>query len=92
MRKNRITNDDKKITNEFNIDKLVIVGAMNHMCIDAVTRAAVDLDYECHVTHDACATLDLEFNGVIVPAIQVHNALMAALVLIIVIWTIPIIY
>jgi nicotinamidase-related amidase len=69
----------QKVINELNVDKLIIVGAMSHMCIDAVTRAAVDLDYECHVAHDACATLDLEFNGEIVPAIQVHNAFMAAL-------------
>ena len=31
------------------------------------------------VLHDACATLDLEFNGVKVPAEQVHAAFMAAL-------------
>ena len=61
------------------IEKLVIVGAMSHMCIDAVTRAAVDLGYECHVAHDACATLALEFNGVVVPAKQVQAAFMAAL-------------
>ncbi|MBL4765276.1 MAG: cysteine hydrolase [Colwellia sp.] len=69
----------QKILNELNVDKLVIVGAMSHMCIDAVTRAAVDFGYECHVAHDACATLDLEFNGVTVPAKYVHHAFMAAL-------------
>jgi hypothetical protein len=31
------------------------------------------------VIHDACATRDLEFNGVSVPAAQVHAAFMAAL-------------
>ncbi|MCW0469898.1 hypothetical protein OH492_15680 [Vibrio chagasii] len=31
---------------------------------DAVTRAATDLP-ECHVAHDACTTLDMEFNGVL---------------------------
>jgi nicotinamidase-related amidase len=67
------------ILKDLNVDKLIIVGAMSHMCIDAVTRAAVDLGYECHVAHDACATLDLEFNGVTVPAIHVHSAFMAAL-------------
>ncbi len=69
----------QQILNDLNVDKLVIVGAMSHMCIDAVTRAAVDLGYECHVAHDACATLDLEFNGVTVPAKHVHHAFMAAL-------------
>jgi nicotinamidase-related amidase len=67
------------ILTDLNVDKLVIVGAMSHMCIDAVTRAAVDLGYECNVAHDACATLDLEFNGEIIPAKQVHYAFMAAL-------------
>ncbi|GEM76752.1 cysteine hydrolase family protein [Vibrio sagamiensis] len=64
---------------QLQVTKLVIVGAMSHMCIDAVTRAAVDFGYDCHVAHDACATLDLEFNGVMVPALHVHAAYMAAL-------------
>ncbi|WDE14491.1 cysteine hydrolase [Thalassomonas haliotis] len=64
---------------QLGVEKLIIVGAMSHMCIDAVTRAAVDLGYECHVAHDACASLDLEFDGVTVPAHHVHHAFMAAL-------------
>lgn len=31
------------------------------------------------VLHDACTTLDLEFNGVSVPAEQIHATMMAAL-------------
>lgn len=69
----------QEVLNELNVDKLIIVGAMSHICIDAVTRAAVDFGYECHVAHDACATLDIEFNGVTVPAHHVHHAFMAAL-------------
>jgi nicotinamidase-related amidase len=61
------------------IIQLVIVGSMSHMCIDGVTRAAADLGYDVTVIHDACATLDLEFNGVVVPAAQVHAAFMSAL-------------
>ncbi|ULN66196.1 cysteine hydrolase [Vibrio gigantis] len=68
-----------KVLKEQGVDKLIIVGAMSHMCIDAVTRAATDLGYECHVAHDACTTLDMEFNGVKVPAAHVHAAFMAAL-------------
>jgi len=49
------------------------------MCIDAVTRAAYDFGYNCAIAHDACATLGLEFNGITVPAKQVHAAFMAAL-------------
>ncbi|MFZ3407739.1 cysteine hydrolase family protein [Vibrio chagasii] len=68
-----------KVLKEQGVERLIIVGAMSHMCIDAVTRAATDLGYECHVAHDACTTLDMEFNGVKVPAAHVHAAFMAAL-------------
>ncbi|WP_426945070.1 cysteine hydrolase family protein [Pseudomonas oryzihabitans] len=69
----------KQLLDERGIESLVVVGAMSHMCIDAGVRAAADLCYAVTVIHDACATLDLEFNGVRVPAAQVHAALMAAL-------------
>jgi len=48
------------------------------MCVDACVRAAADMGYPVTVLHDACATLDLSFNGVTVPAAHVHAALMAA--------------
>lgn len=60
------------------VEEVVVVGAMSHMCVDAVVRASADLGYAVTVLHDACATLDLEFNGVTVPAAQVHAAMMAA--------------
>ncbi|MEH6449429.1 MAG: cysteine hydrolase family protein [Oleispira sp.] len=71
--------DLQKVLDDAGITKLVIVGAMTHMCVDAVTRAASDLGYECAVAHDACATLDVEFDGVMVPAAQVQAAFMAGL-------------
>ncbi len=43
------------------VEQVVICGAMSHMCIDATTRAAADLEYSCTVVHDACATITLEF-------------------------------
>ncbi len=61
------------------ITDLVIIGAMSAFCIDATTRAATDLGYGCTVAHDACATRDLEFDGVAVPAAQVQASFMAAL-------------
>ena len=61
------------------VRELVIVGAMSHMCIDACARAAADMGYVVTVLHDACATLDLAFGGVTVPAAQVHAAAMASL-------------
>ncbi|MDB5981302.1 MAG: cysteine hydrolase [Pseudomonas sp.] len=61
------------------IESVIVVGNMSHMCIDAVTRASDDYGFKTTVIHDACATHDLEFNGVTVPAVQVHAAFMAAL-------------
>ncbi len=69
----------KNILDENGIEELVICGAMSHMCVDAATRAANDFGFSCTLVHDACATLDLEFNGVEVPAKYAHAAYMAAL-------------
>ena len=69
----------KSILDEQGIKELVVVGSMSHMCVDGITRAAADFGYSVTVIHDACATRDLEFNGVTVPAAQVHAAFMAAL-------------
>ncbi|MCF6753389.1 cysteine hydrolase [Pseudomonas stutzeri] len=69
----------KQLLDERGVEELVVVGAMSHMCVDAGVRAAADMGYAVTVIHDACATLDLEFNGVTVPAAQVHATMMAAL-------------
>ena len=64
---------------EKGIEEVVVIGAMSHMCVDATVRAANDMGYKTTTIHDACATLDLTFDGVTTPATQVHAALMAAL-------------
>jgi len=69
----------QSILNQQDIKDLVIVGSMSHMCIDGITRAAADLGYGVTVIHDACASRDLEFNGVTVAAAHVHAAFMSAL-------------
>jgi len=71
--------DLQKQLQALGITDLVIIGAMSNFCIDATTRAAADLGYGCTVAHDACAAPDLAFDGVAVPAAQVHAAFMAAL-------------
>ena len=71
--------DLKAILDRHGINEVVVVGNMSHMCVDGMTRAAIDFGYKTTVLHDACATLDLAFNGVTVPAAQVHAAFMAAL-------------
>ena len=69
----------KQILDQHGIEKLVVIGAMSHMCVDGITRAAADMGYKVKVIHDACASRDLEFNGTTVPAAHVHAAFMAAL-------------
>jgi nicotinamidase-related amidase len=64
---------------EKGITKVVVVGMMTHMCIDATVRAAVDLGYETTLIEDACATRDLSYQGKVVPAEQVHYAFVGAL-------------
>lgn len=61
------------------ITELVITGMMTHMCIDATTRAAKDFGFDCTVIADACASRDLELDGKIVKALEVHTAFLSAL-------------
>lgn len=69
----------KELLDQHDIEEVVVIGAMSHMCIDATSRAASDFGYKTTIIHDACATMDLEFDDVTVPASQVHAAMMAAL-------------
>lgn len=69
----------KELLDAQGVTELVVIGAMSHMCIEATSRAAADLGYPVTVAHDACATMNLEFDGTAVPAAQVHAASMAAL-------------
>jgi nicotinamidase-related amidase len=71
--------DLHKILQELNIDKLVLAGMQTHMCLEAATRAADDYGFNCTVIHDACATRDLEFNGRIVKAADVHASTLSSL-------------
>jgi len=61
------------------ITNIVICGMMTHMCVDATTRAAKDYGFNCTVIGDACATKNLEFNGRILSAADVHYSFIAAL-------------
>ena len=68
-----------EIVKKIKPDNLVICGAMSHMCIDATTRAAFDLGFNCIVAEDACATKDLTFKNKSIKAADVHASFMAAL-------------
>ena len=61
------------------IEELVVIGAMSHMCIKVTSRAAAGFGYAVTVVNDACATMNLEFEGMVIPAAQVHATAMAAL-------------
>ncbi|WP_346863013.1 cysteine hydrolase family protein [uncultured Draconibacterium sp.] len=62
-----------------NIKYVVLAGMQTHMCLEAGTRAAHDLGYNCTVIADACATRDLKYEDRIVPAADVHTSTLATL-------------
>ena len=61
------------------VTELTIVGMMTHMCIDTTTRAASDLGFKVTVIGNACATRNLEHDGIGVAAKEVQAAYLAAL-------------
>ena len=61
------------------VTDLIVCGAMSQMCVDATTRAAVDLGFKTRLAEDACAAAQVSFNDVVVPAPQVHASIMAPL-------------
>ena len=69
----------KQLLDEKGVREVVVVGAMSHMCIAATGRAATDFGYDTVVVHDACATRDVEFDGMTVPASQGHSSSMSSL-------------
>ena len=68
-----------EVLREKQINRLIICGMQTNMCVDAITRAAADYGFECLVAADACAARNLTFDGLTVPAEQVHHAFLAAL-------------
>ncbi len=62
------------------IERLVFCGAMTHMCVDTTVRVAFELGFADNLlAHDACATMDLQWNDITVKSEQVQAAYMAAL-------------
>ena len=61
------------------VRRLVVAGMMTHMCLDATVRSAADFGFECRIASDGCATRDLEWEGRVIPAADVHAAFLAAL-------------
>ncbi len=67
------------LLNKNHINHLTICGMMTHSAVDSTTKAAYDNGFMCTVLHDACATKDLHFSEIIIPAQNVHHACLAAL-------------
>ncbi|OTG80092.1 hypothetical protein B9T31_16415 [Acinetobacter sp. ANC 4558] len=61
------------------VQKLIITGMMTNMCVDATTRAALDLGYEVDVIADATAARALSYASKEVNAVDVKTAFLAAL-------------
>ena len=61
------------------VEKLIVCGMMTHMCVDTTVRAAMDHGYEVSLVADACATMDLEINGEVIPAETVQKTYIASL-------------
>jgi nicotinamidase-related amidase len=64
---------------EKKVERLVIVGMMTHMCVEAATRSADDLGFETILIGDACATRDLKYGEEIVAARDVHLSTLSTL-------------
>ncbi len=71
--------DLQEYLKEKKISTLVICGMQTHMCVEAATRAASDLNYNCKVIQDACATRNLKFGGKEVKAEDVHYSTLSSL-------------
>jgi len=67
------------VLQEHGVTDLVLVGMQTHMCLEAATRAAADLGFQCVVIGDACATRDLTHGETTVPAAAVHASTLATL-------------
>lgn len=64
---------------ENNIANLVICGMMTDVCLDATTRAAMDLGFNNLIIGDAVTTRDRKLNGELIPAEQVTKSYLAGL-------------
>ena len=62
-----------------NVEQLVIVGMMTHMCIDSTVRHAAELGYQPIVIANGCATSDLVLFDHVVSAKDVQTAFLASL-------------
>jgi nicotinamidase-related amidase len=63
----------------WDIKRVVITGLMTHLDVDATARAASELGFQVIIAEDACATHDLSYGDMTVPAEQVQKTVFHAL-------------
>ena len=61
------------------IEKVIICGMMTHVCVEGASRASADYGFEVVVIGDACATRDVDHNGTLVKAADVHASTLATI-------------
>ena len=64
---------------ELNVENLMIVGMMTHMCVSTTTRAAMERGFNVNVIANACATRALQLGEETIPAETVHKTALAEL-------------
>ena len=69
----------EKLLREKEITDIVVCGMMSHMCVDTTVRACQDFGFNVVLLDDACATMDLNYDGEIISAETVHKTYMASL-------------
>jgi len=69
----------EKLLKEEKISDVVVCGMMSHMCVDTTVRACQDFGLNVILLDDACATMDLDYNGEVISAETVHKTYMASL-------------
>ncbi len=65
-----------------NIEHLVIVGMMTHMCVSTTARAAMERGFLTTLIQDACATRAIELDGAVISGETVQQTALAELTLI----------
>ncbi len=69
----------EKYLREQQITHLVITGMQTHMCVEATTRAAYDMGFNCIVPEETATTRDLKYNNHLIKATDVHYSTLSSL-------------
>ncbi|GMQ49124.1 cysteine hydrolase family protein [Vibrio sp. 10N] len=69
----------ESVLQSMQVNHLVVVGMMTHMCVSTTSRAAMERGFKVFVVDDACATRSLQYNGKEIDATTVHNTALAEL-------------